>query len=166
MKYFLSGLLCGVVSLVGAGSANAQVSGSSSVSADTQVFAQRAIESVSGQITDVQPGVLPAELDKRVPLPARARLLGSLVFTPVQYYGQYGGRGSLEILYDIAATDVTAYYADLARAGWLPRGQPGSAILYCKADAPSVIVINGPRPSNMRLSVSRNHPGVDPCATK
>ncbi|MFN2528759.1 MAG: hypothetical protein ABR584_08575 [Candidatus Baltobacteraceae bacterium] len=163
MKYFMAVLLGVSAALASGAGAPAQVAGTV---AAPQIFAQRAIESISGQLADLQPGTLPDELEKRVPLPRGAQLLGSAVFTPIQYFGAFGARGSLEIFYDGAALDLQRYPADLERAGWLPHGPAGAATLYCKADEPSVIVIMGPRPTSMRLSVSRNHPGVDACLAK
>jgi|GEM_PF-6242352 len=162
MKYFLTVLLGVAAGFAGGAGASAQVAGNQTIS---DVFAQRAVESVSGQLADLRTGALPPELGNQIPLP-RAQLLGSAVFTPLQYYGQFGSRGSLEIFYDTAGVDLKAYAVELEKAGWLVHGPPGSATLYCRANAPSVIVITGPRPTSMRLSISRNHAGVDPCAAK
>jgi len=53
LKYFLTGLLILMASLASGGGASAQ--GAVSVGpADSQVFARRAIESVSGQLADLQ----------------------------------------------------------------------------------------------------------------
>lgn len=133
-------------------------------------LAARIVESRTGMIPEILPGSLPAELDKRVPLPAAAKLVGSLVLTPIQYFGDHGSTGLVDLFYDMGSPQVAQDYAGvLGRDGWRVKssGAP-AATLYCKPGAPSIMVTATPNlspPRNKRLLITlyRTHPGVDPC---
>jgi len=136
----------------------------------TTVLAQRAIESQTGQLAQLFVGSLPAELDKRVPLPQQAALIGSVVFTPLQYYAEHGTPGTIELYYDfLPGGSIATYISALQRAGWQqsPTAAIGS-VIFCRTGGPAVTVSNPPhlqsqQNAQLRITVFRAHPGRTPC---
>lgn len=134
------------------------------------VLAQRAIESQTGLYAQLLVRQLPSELDKRVPLPQAAVLLGSLVLTPLQSYGEHGSPGTIELYYDLSPPGGRlAYLGDLQHAGWLQSATsyPGT-LVFCRSGAPAVLVSGAagtaaPGDSQLRISIFRSRPGWTPC---
>ncbi|GAC1390167.1 MAG: hypothetical protein NVSMB31_06900 [Vulcanimicrobiaceae bacterium] len=169
MKTFLAALFlagCAWAMTNGLGAQTQTAGMPSAPVAPSGQLSERLLERVTGQLTELHTATLPAEFDSRIPLPRNAQLIGSVVLTPHQYYGDFGSRGTIEVFYDTSGKDAaSAYAADLQRSGWQPRGAAhGGAALFCRSDAPPIVVFTGPEANRLGLEVYRNHPGVNPCA--
>jgi len=131
-------------------------------------LAQRVGDSTTGESAQLFPGALPPGLDKRVPVPSNAVLVGSVAFTPLQRYAEHGVYGTVELYYDLSSAQAReAYLADVQRAGWQSHAasQPGSRV-FCRSDGPAVVVNPGfMRAPNtqLRVTVFDTAPGWTPC---